>query len=235
MRRAKWGAWVLCMVALTLARTDAVLADLRLAAVHVDLGDVPGSLPLRREFTFVNDGARPIEIVEARPSCGCLKPVLAKRAIAPGERGSVTLEVQTLGQAAGPHTWQLTLLYREGEGEGEGQTIRQQTLEMTGNVVLEVSVQPASLTVFASKEMTQELLVSDGRAVPLKIVRIDTTSPSLRAEAQPMTPSDFGGFSAKVKLTVTEATVQGRHEEAVLIYTDDPVYREFRVPVIIVR
>jgi hypothetical protein len=204
-------------------------ADLQFEKHRVDVGDVHASLPIRYQFAFVNNGSSTVEIVEVRPSCGCLKPSLKERTFAPAQKGEIPLEIHTLGQAAGPHDWQLTVIYRDGD------KTCQQVMQVTATVVTEVSVQPSSLTVVTSGAIAHELLIADQRPAPLKIVRIESTSPNVKAVAQPLTASDFGGFSAKIKVTVTEEMSTGRHEETLVIYTDDPVYGELRVPVTVVK
>src|SRR5215470_1757868 len=86
-------------------------ADLAFASPTVDAGEVRSGTPLKRTFTFVNSGSAAVEITDLRTSCGCVKPQLEKRTYAPGEGGEVVLDVHTLSQPAGEHTWRLSVAY----------------------------------------------------------------------------------------------------------------------------
>jgi hypothetical protein len=218
--------WAICAVAVS---TTSAWADLHFENAKANIGEVRASLPLEHRFTFVNSGTSPIEIVETRPSCGCLKPQLGQRVFAPGEHGVIPLVIHTLGQPAGPHDWELTLIYRDGE------TLKRQTLQLSAQVKTDVCVQPASLTVVARGPISHDIQLADMRAAPLKIVRVETTSPGIEAVAQPLVAGDFGGFVGKIQIRVTNAMPEGRHEETIVIYTDDPVYGELRVPVTVVK
>src|SRR5262245_45588036 len=80
-------------------------AELRFSQPTVNAGVVRSGTPFRHGFVFVNDGREPAEILEARASCGCLSPKLDKRSLQPGEEGSLSVEINTLSQPAGSHTW----------------------------------------------------------------------------------------------------------------------------------
>src|SRR5262245_54289302 len=115
-----------------------VRAELRFAAPRADLGEVRSGAKLGHAFTFVNAGPGPVEIVEARPGCGCLRPRLEQTRYQPGEQGTILLEVNARGESAGPHTWRLQLLYRDGG------TTREAALAVSAHVVTEVTLQPAA-------------------------------------------------------------------------------------------
>src|SRR5438876_1065814 len=89
-------------------------SELRVPAPLVDLGDVKSGLPLTHSFELINDGPEAVEIRETRASCGCLIGKVEPRIIQPGERGTLVMNMHTLGQAAGPHSWKATVAYRQG-------------------------------------------------------------------------------------------------------------------------
>ena len=113
-------------------------ADLSFANPAVDVGEVRSGAPLTQRFTFVNEGTTAVEVTDLRTGCGCVKPKLEKRAYGPGEGGEIVLEVLTLSQPAGEHTWRLQVAYRAG---GEA---REAELTVHGRVVTEVAVRPAA-------------------------------------------------------------------------------------------
>jgi len=74
-------------------------ADLRFTEPVANAGLVYAGVPLVHEFTFENQGPETVTIIEARASCGCLRPRLAPGNYRRGEKGGVILEVNTLSQA----------------------------------------------------------------------------------------------------------------------------------------
>jgi Protein of unknown function (DUF1573) len=222
-------AWAICTVAIVLVAPPHCRADLRFDAVTVDLGDIRSSVAVSREFAFVNNGPEVVELVEARPSCGCLKPRLDTTHFAPGKRGGVALEVNTLGQPAGPHAWQLTLVYKVGV------EVKEQTLQVSATVVTEVTVQPAAVTLVVEGALTHELTLTDLRARPLVITAVETTSSWLTAAAGPLVRDAFGNATSKIRLAIAAECPVGRHSESVVIHTSDPTYSALTVPVTVVK
>jgi hypothetical protein len=195
----------------------------------IEMGEIRSGLPFSCQFPFANAGKNTVELVEARPGCGCLKPRLEQCHFNPGERGAIPLEAQTLGQAAGPHTWHLTVLYRDGD------RVREQALEISATVVTEVSVQPASLTLFTDGVLSHDITVIDLRPEPLQILDVQTTSPHLHAEPGPFIKDGFGNFACKVKVETAAELPAGRHDELLIIHTNDPLYREFKIAITVVK
>src|SRR5437764_15023342 len=105
MRRFNHAFWAIYTIAAFLGAGGQGRADLRFDSTSVKLGEIRAGVPLVSQFTFVNDGPGTVELTEARPGCGCLSPRLEQRPFAPGQRGTIPLEIHTLGQAARPHTW----------------------------------------------------------------------------------------------------------------------------------
>jgi hypothetical protein len=204
-------------------------ADLQFTQPLADAGEVRGGIPLAHRFAFVNRGPDAVEITETRPSCGCLAPHLDRRTFQPGEEGALELEVRTLGQAAGPHRWRVQVAYRGGA------TLYEMTLELTARLVTEVTVQPASVTVLAEREVGHDVLLTDLRPRPLTVTEVRTTSPRLKARAAEAYRDPFGHQIQRVHLQVAGDCPEGRYDEALVLLTDDPQYHELRVPVTIVR
>lgn len=226
--RGKAAARVAGLLVTLLAAAEA-RADLRFVQPIADAGNVRAGTPLRFPFTFVNEGPQAVDIMSLRASCGCLRPRVDHRTWQPGEKGEVSLEVHTLGLNAGPHTWRLYVNYQIGE------TTYEAALQLTGNVITEVSVQPAAVMVFADATVGHEILLTDLREHPLTISALQASSPKLKTELAGTYTDEFGRQVRKIRIEVAGDYPEGRHEEAVDIYTDDPAYRDLRVPVTIVK
>ncbi len=73
----------------------------------VDYGTIPHNGEPKREFSFVNNGNKPLIISAAQGSCGCTVPSYPKEPIAPGARGVIGVRYAT--DRVGPFTKTITL------------------------------------------------------------------------------------------------------------------------------
>ena len=204
-------------------------ADLHFPRTRAEVGELRSGVPLTQRFAFVNQGPHIVQITEAKPSCGCLVPSLSPRVLKPGEAGELMLEVNTLTQPAGPHAWRIDLRYLDGEQP------REAALIVSAKVVTEVLVQPPALMLNADRALRHEIRVTDLRPRPLSVVEVRTSSPHLKACVGELTRNEAGRPVRNIGLEVSADYPDGRHEETVVLATDDPVYREFKVPVTVVK
>src|SRR5947209_5604836 len=218
---------VFLMVFLTLPA--AVRAELRFERPLADLGEVRGGKPLTHRFTFVNAGDTFAEILEVKPGCGCLKPRLTHLRVAPKQAGAIELDVNTLGHADGAHTWQTQITYRAGT------SVKELTLSLKAQIINDVAVQPAAVTLFTGGVVSQEVVLADRRSQPLRVTEIRTSSPRLTARAGEPFRDDQGRLACKITVAPAADCPEGRHEESVVLYTSDPEYRDLTVPVTIVK
>jgi len=204
-------------------------AELRFAEPVVRLGEIKAGAPLTRDFAFTNTGPEKVELLEAHPSCGCLVPRLEQRLFQPGEKGAIRLDINTLGQPPGPHTWQLHVRIRRGE------SVEETILEVTAQIVVELSVSPAALAFFANGPLSLEVTLTDQRAQPLQQLEVRTTSSRIQATLLGTTrdPADHQVF--RVGLAVAADCPDGRFEETLDLFTTDPLYRHLQVPVTVVH
>lgn len=217
--------WVACVVLAALPCS--ARADLRFDVPHARLGEIRSGIPVQHQFSFRNDGPGDIELLEARTTCGCIKPTFTQKVIAPGQQGVVPLAIQTLTQPAGPHTWQLTVVYREA---GE---VKQAPLQVSAVVITEIVVEPAALTIVASGEVNATLTVTDMRAQPTPIKSLESTAPWLRLRAEAPIRTDKGHVLYRIAVQVGEDCPAGRHDETIVLHSADPIYGQLRVPVVV--
>lgn len=222
---------VLCEITLLVLvlPAGAARADLHFPQPAANLGDVRSGTPLTHRFTFVNEGPEAIEITNAQASCGCLTPRVEKKTLEPSETGALALEVHTLNQPAGPRNWNVRLSYRGGN------TTYEMTLLLSADIVTEITVQPAALTVFADNAVGHEIILTDLRPKALSISSVRTSSPELKSRVTEEFQDGFGHWVRKISLEVAAGYPEGRHDEAVDILTDDPTYPDLKVPVTIVK
>jgi hypothetical protein len=195
----------------------------------VPLGDVRSGAAVTHRFPLVNRGADELVIVEARSACGCLVPALEKRRLKPGEETSLGLLVNTLTQAAGPHSWPVRVAFRCGEREDE------LTLAVTATVVPTVSVEPAGLGITTEAGARGEIALVDRRREPLAITVVHTTSTKLRAARGEPARDAEGRTVYTIQLDVAPDFPEGRHDETLFIFTNDADFRELKVPVTVFK
>jgi hypothetical protein len=213
----------------------AARADLRFAEPVVAAGEVRTGAALSHRFAFVNQASAPATITEVRTSCGCMKPRLEPdgtelpHTCRPGEEGALRLEVNTLGLTPGNHTWRLTVCYEMGGRSYETQ------LQMTGWAVTEVTVQPSALTVFTDNTVRHEVLLTDVRPQPLTVSEVRTSAAQVKGRVTEQFQDGQGHWVRKIALEIGPDYPEGRHNEVLDIVTDDPVYRDLRVPLTVVK
>jgi hypothetical protein len=205
------------------------LAELRFVQPEVDLGKVLAGKPLKHTFSFVNSGANPVEIVEARASCGCLAPVVTQQVCAPGKTGVIRLDINTLSQPAGRNTWRVTVTQRSGDQTSEN------TLSISADLEREIEVQPTAVTLVSESALAHEIVVTDSRERPFKVTEARSTSSRLSVRVAEHSRNADGKHCWKIELRMAGDCSAGRYDEAVMIYTDDPDYPELKVPVTIVK
>jgi hypothetical protein len=229
-RSAVWGLACAAIALLLLGLGAGISrAELRFSSSSVNIGEARTGAPASHRFAFVNQGPDPVEITETRAGCGCLTPHLEQRVYQPGEAGSLLLEVHTLGQPAGPHTWTVQVQYRSGG------VLREVPLQLKALLVSEITVQPAALTVFADRAVAHEILFTDLRAKPLQITRIHSSSAALTARLGEPTRDAAGHWLRRIPIEVAEDFPEGRHEEVIDIYTADPAYPDLKVRVTVIK
>jgi hypothetical protein len=206
-----------------------VRANLHFPRLEVEAGQVRAGAPLAYRFTFVNQGPQTVEITDLQTSCGCLTPKLEPRRLQAGEEGALLMEVNTLSEAPGRNTWQVKLTYQT-----DGQSF-EIPLRISATLFREIVVEPAAVTVFSDSAIENEIQVTDLRFQPLTIKEVRTSAPGLDAQRAGEFRSPSGHLIQKIRLQLAGDFPEGRHDEVLSIYTDDPAYREIKVPVTIVK
>src|SRR5262249_45459473 len=192
---------------LLIAWPDAVRAEIAIETPSVDAGEVRAGQCLIQTFYFANTGSAVVDGLEARPDCGCLVARLSVARLEPGQRGSVVVEINTLGQAAGPHVWRTTLHYRE-----DG-VPRQRVVQLRGVLTTEGNVQPAALTLFTEGVLRQEITLTDSRPTPLRITSLQTTVAGIKARLTSQERNAQGQTICKINVEASAELPAGRHED----------------------
>ncbi len=214
---------------LCLAATREVRADLTFTNPAVDLGEIRTGQALEHRFTFTNSGRSSVRILETKASCGCLNPELDRETLKPGEQGTLLLKVHTLSAPVGKHQWQVQVKYESLGAASEA------VLAVHAHVLQEIIVQPPALIIYGERAIEHEITVTDLRTRALGVRGVETTSAHLKARYTESSRSLKGDVVHKIKLAVPDTLPAGRHDEQVVIHTDDERYRELRVPVAVIK
>lgn len=181
-------------------------------------------------FFFMNRGDQPVKIVEAKPSCGCLKPRLKKRVWQPGERGELILPVQTPNQQPGPHAYTLTVRYEDPEPR---ETVLTFEVELPEKQVM---VSPPALAIYqlGTRETERTILVSDYPRLGLKLTGVTCNSEFATVRLGGTQTDEFGHARHEVLVKVPGQIPPGRHHSVITITTDDERYRKLKVPLYLI-
>lgn len=216
---------MLASTALALVLGSAASAQLAFDPPAIDLGAVKAGQLFERTVRVTNAGPQAVTVRELKSSCGCLSPKLEPMTLAPGQAGTLKLQINTLSNQPGPQGWRIVLAH--GGAGGSEFLIR-------AELVQELTISPASLAIFGGRRTTMHhFAITDTRAKPLRILKAQCSSPLMEVGPAPT----LAGSPARGELTLTirEGFPEGKHEERVTLITDDAEYPRLVIPVTVTR
>ncbi|CAN5532107.1 hypothetical protein BH10PLA2_BH10PLA2_32820 [soil metagenome] len=203
--------------------------ELAFAEPKFQAGTVFAGVPLAHRFEFQNTSSQAIRITDVHTHCGCTTSKLPKLIYQPGERGSIDMDVLTLTQPAGPHSFTSHLTYDVG---GISKEIE---LTLQAALVSELMLSPAKLVVPASHVERHPFTLRDSRETPVQILEVRTSLPHLSARASEPKRDASGGWTRSIQLVVEPGLAPGKHEARLDIYTNDPRYQHLQAPFVLVN
>jgi len=215
----------LALIIGVLAYVPQLRAEVRFATPVVKLGEVRGGPALTQRFVLTNSGSAPIQLGDVVRGCSCLQSSIDKVTLAPGEVGTLTLTLRTLGHKNGPYAWNAKIRYRETD------QVKEAHCRLEGVIRNEVTLDPSELVLFVTDELTQNIHLTDLRDTPLRITRIETTLPGVSLDKTETKPGSF-----RIQLHVKgEGIPYGPRDGRVDIHTNDPAYSMVTLPVRLIR
>ncbi len=215
---------ILLIVGLSLGFTSTTIAQLQCDKPVAEAGAVKCGAALVHRFLLINTGTETITLTGLTPSCGCLAPSADRSVLKAGQESELTLEVNTLTQASGPQTWHARVQYRCGT------ETRELKLTLNARIETEILVTPAALNISTSSALSHEIIVTDLRDKPFAITGASVASPYIHiTPGHPRRNAD-GKLTWLVTVDVQSGLAEGRHEDRILIETDDPTYPRLVVP-----
>jgi hypothetical protein len=191
------------------------------------VGTVKGGVAVSHHFELHNKGDHPLELLDVRTGCGCLKARPDRRSFAPGEKGAIRLEVQTVTQPTGANVWGAEVRYRTAGREGV------LNLRLTGQVSPDLQIRPAALVIHTAAPIRHPFTLVERRARPISLTAT-TTSPHVRVMAGEPTRQGEG-WVRTLQLVVLPTCPEGRHECLLSLATNDPACPELSAPFTVVK
>ena len=197
----------------------------------VDSGELLANKPLVQTFRLKNTSASSIIVTDVAGSCGCFRHELSERTIAAGKSVELTVGINLLTQPEGASVWKFLVRFRS---EGTPTATGSVALQIAAKVRKDVTVEPVAMMLLSEKEITGTLTVTDRRGKPLKVTAARMGLKDVVAEVKPH--SDIAGKrTQQVAITVSDKCPAGQYADEICIDTDDPEYRELRIPLRVIR
>ncbi|HKB05570.1 MAG TPA: DUF1573 domain-containing protein [Gemmataceae bacterium] len=197
----------------------------------VDLGELAANKPLFRAFQLGNAGTSTLTVTDVVGVCGCFRHAVDSRVIKPGESAQLTVAINLLTQPEGANTWKMAVRYRT---DDIPPVTGEQVIQIAAKVRKDVTVEPVALMLSAEKEITGSLTVIDRRGKPLTVTGVRLGLKDVRADVKPAEDAK-GRRAQRIELTVADACPAGQYADEVCIDTDDPEYKELRIPLRVVK
>jgi hypothetical protein len=196
-------------------------------------GNVKAGPPLVHAFDLVHTGTGTVTITKVEAGCGCLRQSLGTNVLTPGQKTTLTLEVNTLTQPDGPNRWQAVVSYKVESPGAQAQT-GEVLLQITATLSRDFTVNPPQVAFSTTGDASQAIVVTDKREKPITVLKAASSSPHLAVEVSPAA-NDATGRTQSVLIKLAPTAPTGHRDEIVVLYTDDPASPELRVPVRVLK
>jgi hypothetical protein len=195
----------------------------------VPRGEVPPSQFVFAHFKFRNKGSKTVRVTELIPSCGCLNPQLDKRVYKPGEVGEFLIRVRAANEEPGPKEYSMQMHYTDPQPR---------VAELKLKVTLpseKVVIRPKALIFYQLKQAatTHDVVVTDYRGETFAITGIESSSPFVTVKLASTDTDADGNRRLRIAVTVSDNVPPGRTRAVIRLKTDDPIYSELTVPLLI--
>lgn len=213
----------------TLSISPRALPALAFDQYLVDLGPIQPTAEVHANFLFRHRGANPVQIVELKPSCGCLQPRLKKTEYQPGDVDALVLRVQPANEAPGKHEYTVDISYRDPEPRETRVTFRVELPEKG------ISITPPAVMVyqFSERETVQPIMITDTRGEGWSVEGVSTNLNFVNIDVEESRRAEDGTFQQPLQITVAAKIPHGRHRGLIRVFTTDANYPELRIPLMI--
>jgi hypothetical protein len=208
-----------------LLTASALRAELVPDTSTVDFGQVSSLDTPQREVVLHSVGPVEAELLQAQASCGCVQVEILSGRATSDRPARLRLTLHPLRAPPGRNVWEICLRYRVGE------TMRETRLAAVATVVREITVHPPQLELSLSSASECDLLITDHRAKPLRILGCETNAPQLRARVIEEPRGSGPPYQWRIRLQVSPEIEGSVLDGQVVLLTDDARCPRITVPV----
>ena len=165
-------------------QTNTSGAEITFSTTNYDMGTVEIGEVLRFSFYFTNTGASTLIVSNIDVTCGCTTAGAWTRQVAPGQSGSILIQLRTAGFAAAPTVKRIFV-------SSNDKTRPSIPLLITGTLVKSLEVTPAFVFLQCSPDYPDAALVvmiTNKTDRPLVLSDVKSSHPALKAELQTNVP-----------------------------------------------
>ena len=221
-------AWLTCWFSALVVATSSA-GELTFAEPTASAGTVYTGVPLTHRFQFQNTSSHVVQITQVHTHCGCSTPRLTQLIYQPGDKGVLDLDVLTLTQPAGPHTFSVHIDYAVEGVNKETEVLLQAVL------ISEMTIEPAKLVVPADHVDQHPFTLRETRPDPLLIVDARTSLPHVTVRMTDAKRDESGAWTRSLRLVVDPELPPGKHEARLDLYTTDQKYEHLQAPFVLVK
>jgi hypothetical protein len=186
--------------------------------------------PATHEFTFVNNGTRPIKILKVQASCGCTTPNWSKEPVAPGKSGFVQASFDPVGRP-GYFNKSLTvttdfdsnpvILQIKGQVAVEGEVDKNQFQTSNGSWKLKTGSFNLGKVFVKDEFTTRDFQVVNGGTKPVTFSGKFVGPAYIKVDVQPKTLAPGEKGNIKVSYNGKMKGVYGFQSDNIEVFTDD--------------
>ncbi len=195
--------------------------------VH-DFGEIQEGTIATHTFEFINQGKRPLKLLNVIASCGCTTPEYSKTPVEPGKKGFIKVAYDSNGrpgiidraitvQTDGNPSYEILQI----KGSVVNSKIKGPDLKQLGNLLFNsgtIKVGSVATGSNLSKSIEYQVTGSSG----IKIVRVES-APDIDVKHFQFTAQPQEIFQLTVYFKPTNKRRLGAFNEAITLVTDDPV------------
>ena len=148
-----------------------------------DFGQQDNSESIEHDFVIRNDGNETLEIIKAKPSCGCTVANISNKTVEPGATSIITAKLSLAGRTGKQHK---TITVTSNDPQSP-----RSILTLKGEATTLVDVQPKSFhasNLTPGQIATNKIHVTSREDEPLEIISVETGTPLITAEIVEIEP-----------------------------------------------
>ena len=208
------------------------MSSLQVRNAVVERGEVKAGTPLSQKFELQNQGATPdrhrrrsrrLRLPEA--------PAVAQRTAGRPNGGARHRNQHPIARRR-TNSWKTTVRYQE-----EKQPAKELELVIKAKIVHDITVEPValSLSLATGEEATHTFTLTDRRAKPLTLTGARCNSKNIKTQVGARIANGNGISTQQVQVTILKSLPAGYSEQMLYLTTDDPEYRDLRLPISVMK